>query len=89
VLFEGKQPPARPIFTACYADNVIAGDGRYVLISNIVGRRRRLYDTLEDPGELNDISAGNPQIVDRLWTALEDEAGGTLPMFGEDFVLGG
>jgi len=89
VLFEGKQPPARPIFTACYADNVIAGDGRFVLISNIVGKRRRLYDTLEDPGELNDISADNPQIVDRLWTALEDEAGGTLPMFGQDFVLGG
>jgi arylsulfatase A-like enzyme len=89
VLFEGKRPPARPIFTACYADNVIAGDGRYVLISNIVGERRRLYDTQEDPGEENDISGDNPQIVDRLWTALENEAGGSLPMFGQDFVLGG
>jgi hypothetical protein len=89
VLFDGKDPPRRPYFTAIYADYVIAGDGRYVLISNIVGKSRRLYDTLKDPGELNDIAADNPQIVDTLWQALNDEAGGTLPMFGEDFVLGG
>ncbi|MEJ7789978.1 MAG: sulfatase [Thermoleophilaceae bacterium] len=89
VLFDGKDPPRRPYFTAIYADYVIAGDGRYVLISNIVGKSRRLYDTLKDPGELNDIAADNPQIVDTLWQALNDEAGGTLPMFGKDFVLGG
>ncbi|MEJ7750859.1 MAG: sulfatase [Thermoleophilaceae bacterium] len=89
VLFDGKEPPGRPYFTAIYADYVIAGDGRYVLISNIVGKSRRLYDTLEDPGELNDIAADNQQIVDTLWQALNDEAGGTLPLFGQDFVLGG
>ena len=89
VLFDGREPPARPYFTSIYADTVLAGDGRYVLIANAVGATRRLYDTLEDPGELNDVSADNPQIVDTLWQALNDEAGGTLPMFGQDFVLGG
>lgn len=89
VLFDGKDPPPRPYFTAVYADYVIAGDGRHVLISNIDGKARRLYDTLKDPGELKDISADNPAIVDTLWQALNDEAGGTLPMFGKDFVLGG
>jgi arylsulfatase A-like enzyme len=89
VLFEGREPPSRPYFTACYADNVICGDGRYVLISNIVGRRRRLYDTETDPAEENDIADENPAKVDELWTALENEAGGSLPMFGDDFVLGG
>jgi hypothetical protein len=28
------------------------------------------------------VAAHHPQIVDRLWKVLEDEAGGTLPQFG-------
>jgi hypothetical protein len=91
VLFDGKDPPGRPFWTACYADNVIAGDGRWMLMSNIIGGEgRRLFDTLEDPGELRDVAADNPEQVERLWNALIDEAGGSLPMFGQNAgVLGG
>ena len=39
VLFDGKDPPPRPFWTACYADNVIAGDGRWMLMSQHRGRR--------------------------------------------------
>ena len=28
------------------------------------------------------MAAEHPQIVDRLWKVLADEAGGTLPQFG-------
>jgi hypothetical protein len=28
------------------------------------------------------VAAEHPEIVDRLWKVLEDEAGGTLPQFG-------
>jgi len=91
VLFEGGDPFPRPVWTACYADTVIAGDGRWFLMSNVIGgERRELYDTLTDPGELKDVSKENPEMVDKLWKALTDEAGGTLPMFGQKAgVLGG
>lgn len=91
VLFNGQDPYPRPIFTSCYADNVIAGDGRWLLMSNIIGGAgRRLFDTQNDPGELKDVAADNPEMVETLWTALTDEAGGSLPMFGQNAgVLGG
>jgi len=91
VLFDGDEPYPRPYWTACYADNVIAGDGRWVLMSNIVGGDdRRLFDTQTDPGELKDVAAKNPEMVETLWNALIDEAGGSLPMFGQKAgVLGG
>ncbi|MDQ3435284.1 MAG: sulfatase-like hydrolase/transferase [Actinomycetota bacterium] len=91
VLFDGKDPPGRPFWTACYADNLIAGDGRWLLMSSSLGgRARRLFDTQNDPGELKDVAADNPEMVETLWTALTDEAGGSLPMFGQNAgVLGG
>ena len=91
VLFDGDDPYPRPYFTACYADNVIAGDGRWLLMSNIIGGEgRRLFDTENDPGELRDVAAGNPEMVEKLWNVLIDEAGGSLPMFGQkQGVLGG
>ena len=90
VLFEGRDPPKRPYWTACYADTVIAGDGRYLLMANIVGENRRLFDTEKDPGELEDVADANPEMVETLWKALVDEAGGSLPMFGQKAgVLGG
>jgi arylsulfatase A-like enzyme len=89
VMFEGKDPPAREFFTSMYEDYFIAGDGRFVLLSDSAGLERRLFDTDVDPGELKDIAADNPQMVDRLWTALETAGGGTLPQFGTNSVLGG
>jgi arylsulfatase A-like enzyme len=89
VMFDAGQPAAREHFIAMYEDYFIAGDGRFVLLSDAAGLERRLYDTRVDPGELNDIAADNPQQVDRLWAALETAGGGTLPQFGTDSVLGG
>ncbi len=89
VLFEGKEPPERPYFTAAYARYVICGDGRWVLISHSDGRRLRLFDTDDDPRELRNVAAENPEKVEELRTVLEQEAGGTLPQFGDERVLGG
>ena len=84
-----RPPPDRPHFTACYADYVLAGDFDWFLISDSEGRRKRLYDKRRDPREQVDVSAQHPEIVDRLWRTLEDEAGGTLPQFGAKGVVGG
>jgi arylsulfatase A-like enzyme len=89
VFFDGKQPSKRPYFTSSYADYLLAGDGRYILIAQSKGRERRLYDSKEDPGELTDIADRNAEKVDELWQALIDDAGGTLPQLGENGVVGG
>jgi arylsulfatase A-like enzyme len=89
VMFDDRDPPAREFFTSMYEDYFIVGDGRHVMLSDAAGERRQLFDTVADPGELNDIAADNGQIVDRLWTALETAGGGTLPQFGTNSTLGG
>ena len=81
VLFDGVAPPERRWFTSCYDDHVLAGDTDWFLLADSEGRRKRLYDRRHDPRELHDVAADNPQIVDKLWRVLEDEAGGTLPQF--------
>ena len=45
------------------------------------GRRKRLYDKQNDPQELVDVADQHPELVDKYWRILEDEAGGTLPQF--------
>jgi hypothetical protein len=91
VLFDGKEPPSRDYFTSCYARYVICGDDRYTLVahSELDSERTRLFDRREDPDEETDISAENPDKVRELVNVLEEEAGGTLPQFGENGVLGG
>jgi arylsulfatase A-like enzyme len=82
VLFEGQRPPARARFTSCYDNYLLCGDRDWFFLSDSEGRRKRLYDKRHDPEELHDVALQHPDIVDRLWKTLEDEAGGTLPQFG-------
>ncbi len=92
VLFDGREPPPRPHFTSCYDNYLLCGDRDWFLLSDSEGRRKRLYDKRSDPKELHNVAAEHPQIVDRLWRILEDEAGGTLPQFGSSgarAVIGG
>jgi arylsulfatase A-like enzyme len=92
VLFEGREPPDRPYFTSCYDNYLLCGDRDWFLLSDSEGRRKRLYDKRNDPKETHDVAAEHPEIVERLWKVLEDEAGGTLPQFGSSgarAVIGG
>jgi len=89
VLFEGGKPAERRWFTSCYDDHLLAGDQDWFFISDSDGRRKRLYDRRHDPEEIRDVAAEHPEIVARLWRVLQDEAGGTLPVFGRNGVVGG
>jgi arylsulfatase A-like enzyme len=92
VLFDGREPPARPHFTSCYDNFVLAGDRDWFLLADSEGRLKRLYDKRNDPKELHDVAAEHPELVDKYWKILEDEAGGTLPQFGPSgarAVIGG
>jgi arylsulfatase A-like enzyme len=89
VMFEGADPPERDYWTTAYSANVAAGDGRWLLISDNQGKERRLYDTEADPSEEKDVASDNPDVVDRLWQNILNDAGGTMPVFGKTRVLSG
>jgi arylsulfatase A-like enzyme len=89
VLFEDREPPKRPWFTACYDNYVLAGDRDWFFISDSDRRRPRLYDKKTDPRENVDVAEAHPDLVDHFWGILENEAGGTLPVFGAKGVVGG
>jgi len=89
VMFEGADPPERDYWTTAYADQVAAGDGRWLLIADNQGNERRLFDTEADPDEEKDVASDNPDVVDRLWHNIVDDAGGTMPVFGKTGVVSG
>jgi arylsulfatase A-like enzyme len=89
VMFDGADPPERPYWTTAYADQVAASDGRWLLIADNQGKQRRLFDTEADPDEEDDVASDNPDVVDRLWHNILDDAGGTMPVFGKTGVISG
>ncbi len=89
VMFEGADPPDRPYWTTCYADHVAAGDGRWLLIADNQGKRKHLFDTEADPDEEKDVAGDHPDVAQRLWQNLLDDAGGTMPIFGKTGVVSG
>jgi hypothetical protein len=89
VMFDGADPPERAYWTTAYADQVAAGDGRWLLIADNQGKEKRLFDTEADPDEEDDVASDNPDQVDRLWQNIVDDAGGTMPVFGKTGVVRG
>jgi arylsulfatase A-like enzyme len=89
VMFDGADPTERPYWTTAYADQVAAGDERWLLIADNQGKERRLFDTETDPDEEDDVASDNPDVVDRLWHNILDDAGGTMPVFGKTGVVSG
>ncbi|HEX2232888.1 MAG TPA: sulfatase [Thermoleophilaceae bacterium] len=89
VLFDGREPPERRYFTSCYANYLLAGDGRYILISDSEENEKELYDSQEDPEQVRNVADQNQEKVDELWQALIDDAGGSLPQFADEEVIGG
>ena len=80
VLFDGGQPGERSHFTAGYHNFVWTRDGGYAMVSRQDRENPRLYDLRRDPEMQQDIAAGHPDVVRRMFDqyVLED-AGGSLP----------
>jgi arylsulfatase A-like enzyme len=79
-LLDGRQPGrARPYRTASYNDHVAASDGRWLLISDNQGRRKRLYSMRNERAE---VARTHRQLVNRLWGYVKRDAGPRgLPSF--------
>jgi arylsulfatase A-like enzyme len=72
-LLDGRRPRrARPYHTTCYNDHVGASDGRWRLIADNQGRKKRLYAT---SNEGVNVAGRYPQHVRRLWGYVRRDAG--------------
>ncbi len=89
VLLDGNEPPPRPYFSASYDNAVLVGDDRHLLLADNQGFVKRLYDAKSDPRQRTDVAGGQPQVAARLWEALLDDAGGTLPRFDTTGAISG
>ena len=89
VALEGREPPPRPYFSASYDNAVLVGDDRHLLLADNQGFVKRLYDAKSDPRQRTDVAAGQPRVAARLWEALLDDAGGTLPRFDPTGAISG
>ena len=85
IIFAGSEPPERPVFTASYAEYVIAGDQDWFLLADNQGDRKRLFRRND---EYTDVAEANSTEVDRLWTSIIDAAGGPLPRLGPKGAIG-
>jgi len=88
----------RPNFAIRIDEQIVASDGRLVLVSEGEGTPKRLYDT--DPDEWEDdhsdeddfsprdedknVSNEDAKAVQRLWDVAVGAAGGTIPKFDPD-----
>ena len=82
-LFEGGEPEARDHFTLGYHDHVWTRDDRYAMFSADDGSGAKLFDVQQDPGMNDDIAAGNPDVVKRMYDGyVLRDAGGPLPDYG-------
>jgi hypothetical protein len=80
VLFEGEEPGERSHFTAGYHNFVWARDREYAMFSRQDRESPRLYDLRRDPEMQQDIAAGQPDVVKRMFDKyVLGDAGGTLP----------
>lgn len=97
-FFDEDDPAPRHHFTTMVGGQVVVGDRRYVLVSDVEGLDKKLYDTdpPEHEDELGDEDDFSPRTEDedvsrevaeqvqRMWQAALNDAGGTLPKFGPD-----
>jgi hypothetical protein len=77
VIFDGKRPPPRPHFTSCYDDYVLAATTSGSSSPTAPRFRPQLYDQKKDPLQETNVADQHPDLVEKYWRILSDEAGGT------------
>ena len=95
-FFDEDDPTPRWHFTTAVGGQVVVGDRRYTLVTDVEGLVKRLYDTDPDEHEEElgdeddfsprtedeDVSRENAERARRMFGAALNDAGGTLPKFG-------
>ncbi len=97
-FFDEDDPAPRWHFTTQVAGQVVVGDRRYVLVTDVEGLTKRLYDTEPDDHEEErgdeddysprtedeDVSNEVARQSNRMYARAIQDAGGTMPKFGPD-----
>jgi hypothetical protein len=82
VMLDGREPSARPHFTAGYHDHVWARDEKYAMFSLYNGADPHLFDLESDPKMDKDIASSNPDVVKKMFDEyIIKDAGGPLPHY--------
>ena len=83
-LLDDEDPFRRPHFTSRFAGTVLAGDREWLMLADTVGQTERLYRTedLDDPDDIENVTARYPKVLANLRQVAITAAGGTLPEFG-------
>lgn len=91
-IFDDDDPALeRPHFTTGFEEQVLIGDYRWLTTAHINGDNKRLYDTDED--DISEREEGIRQLREEqgkandMWTLALDDAGGTVPLFGEQGAI--
>lgn len=80
-LLEGAGLPARPFAYGGYSDHHYVRTDQWAYMADNERRQPRLYDLQLDPEESWDIAERRPDVVDRLYGIVRDQAGGELPSY--------
>jgi arylsulfatase A-like enzyme len=80
--FRGRKLPARDYAWGGYSDSFFIRSRRWMLWGYNRPGNFKLFDLRRDPGMNHNVAARHPAVVDRLYGAVLDRAGGRLPWYG-------
>jgi arylsulfatase A-like enzyme len=78
-IFHGVEPPSRPEAYGGYSDHHFLRSGRWAYTCDNRLERPRLYDLSGDAGELLDVAAEQPDVVEELGELIRERIGGAIP----------
>jgi arylsulfatase A-like enzyme len=71
----------RPYAYGGYSDSHFLRDERIAYMADNRGRDPRLFELADDPGEIHDVAARQPDLVRALYATVRDRAGGPPPWY--------
>jgi arylsulfatase A-like enzyme len=79
--FRGDPLPSRRHAYGGYTDSHFARDDRWAYMADNRRERERLFDLDSDPGELRDVAAEHPEVIEELRAVVRAGAGPSLPFY--------
>jgi arylsulfatase A-like enzyme len=88
-LLDDEDPPKRGAFMCASVCDFVAGDPRWLMVSDMAGDEKQLRDFDNENSDFEDEEDENvvrkhPLVVEELWKVPLAAAGGTFPVFGAD-----
>lgn len=76
---EGEKVEHRSYVTSGFAGYLMYRDDEYWFISNREGEETQLYSLKEDPKLQNNIAQQQPELAEKIFRKIVEDAGGTIP----------